>query len=98
MEIDIHVQRCWDEHEEGSEELVKFEGPGGFEGVEIGEEEDGDGSDDDSVFPVEPEVRFEANGGVDILGDDDEENRGCEEDEPYPHPAEGYCRHRVLLL
>lgn len=77
---------------------MEFGGPGGFEGVEVGEEEDGDGGDGDPVFPVEPEVGFEADGGVDVLGGEDEEGCGCEDDEPYPHLAKGYCRHYVSLL
>lgn len=32
------------------------------------------------------------------MGDDEEEGYGCEGDETYPHPADGYFRHCVLLL
>lgn len=77
---------------------MEFGRTSGFEGVEVGEGEDGDGGDDDPVFPVEAEVGFEADGGVGVLGGHEEESCGCEDDEPYPHPAEGYFRHCVLLL
>lgn len=32
---------------------MEFGRVGGFEGVKVGEEEDGDGGEDDPVFPIE---------------------------------------------